>query len=53
MEKLPICRDRCVCFVGCEVCEHPYRPLETNAVKVRCTYLLERGLCPKESREGE
>ena len=53
MKDLPICRDRCVCFVVCEVCEHPGRHLETNAVKVKCTNLLERGMCPRASMTEE
>jgi hypothetical protein len=50
MKDLPICRNRCVCRVGCEVCEHPDRPFETDAVRARCTLLIEQGLCPRQSR---
>lgn len=53
MENLPICGNRCVCFVGCEVCEHLGRPLEINAVKVKCSLLLRLGLCPRAPGRGE
>ena len=53
MENLPICHYRCVCFVGCEICEHLGRPLETNVVQVKCSLLLELGLCPRAPGRGE
>ena len=53
MENLPHCPNRCVCFVGCGVCEHLGRPLEINAVKVKCSLLLRLGLCPRAPGRGE